>query len=199
LVRLQLEPGQSLFLITYNKDIKQTVWKYIRKEQESPDLNRQWKISFENKLDAYELDSLQSWTKLPFDWAPYYSGTATYAVAFEYDISRSDAEAVILDLGDLRYMASAWLNNEKIGDFWCVPFHVMVPSSLLKPENSLVIEVTSLDANRIIQMDREHVSWKNFYEINFVDISYQPFDASDWKPAPSGLLGPVRIIPVSLE
>jgi len=199
MVRLQLRPGQSLFLITYNKDIKQTAWKYISKEHEWLGLSRHWKMSIDNKLDAYELDSLQSWTKLPFDWAPYYCGTVTYTVAFEYDISRSDAETVILDLGDLRYMASARLNNEKIGDFWCVPFQKTVPPDLLKTENSLVIEVTNLDANRIIQMDREHIPWKNFYEINFVDISYQPFDASDWEPVSSGLLGPVRIIPVSLE
>ena len=31
-------------------------------------------------------------------------------------------------------------------------------------------------------------------EINFVDISYQPFNAADWNLTPAGLLGPVRLV-----
>jgi hypothetical protein len=196
-VRLQLEPGQSVFLITYDHNIKQADWHYIGKQYKPVDLNRPWKISFENKLDEYELDSLRSWTELPFSWAPYYSGKAIYTITFDFDTTRIHTDALMLDLGDLRYMATAWLNHEKIGDFWCVPFQVMISPDLLKPVNTLVLEVQNLDANRIIQIDRERIPWKDFYDINFVDIGYQPFDASSWTPLPSGLLGPVRLIPVS--
>lgn len=109
------------------------------------------------------------------------------------------AEGLVFEMGDLRHMASAKLNDEIIGDFWCIPYRLMVPVSRIKSRNTLVLEVTNLDANRIIQMDRKRIPWKNFYEINFVDIRYRPFDASSWKCLPSGLLGPVRIIPVSLD
>ncbi len=37
---------------------------------------------------------------------------------------------------------------------------------------------------------------KAFHEINFVNIDYQPFDASVWPAHPSGLLGPVELIPI---
>ena len=91
------------------------------------------------------------------------------------------------------------LNGESIGSFWSVPFKRLIPVSRLKSKNILVLEVANLDANRVIQMDREEVPWKNFHEINFVNIRYEPFDASLWEPLPSGLLGPVTISPVSLD
>jgi hypothetical protein len=65
---------------------------------------------------------------------------------------------------------------------------------VLQAENELNIEVTNLSANRIRYLDRQKVPWKKFYDINIVDIRYQAFDASSWKPVPSGLLGPVHLI-----
>jgi len=43
-------------------------------------------------------------------------------------------------------------------------------------------------------MDRQEINWKKFYEINFVNIHYEPFDASQWTPMESGLLGPIQLI-----
>jgi len=42
--------------------------------------------------------------------------------------------------------------------------------------------------------DGQLPDWKKFYDINMVDIRYSPFNATNWKPMPSGLLGPVRLI-----
>jgi hypothetical protein len=39
------------------------------------------------------------------------------------------------------------------------------------------------------------VPWKNFKDINFVNVDYQPFDASNWPVADCGLLGPVVLAP----
>jgi hypothetical protein len=47
----------------------------------------------------------------------------------------------------------------------------------------------NVSANRIRKLDREKIPWKNFYEINFVDIQYNPFDASKWAVTESGLKG----------
>ena len=62
--------------------------------------------------------------------------------------------------------------------------------------NVLEVEVTNLAANRIADLDRRHVNWKSFYEINFVNHGYQPFDASAWPLRDSGLLGPVTLGPL---
>jgi len=59
----------------------------------------------------------------------------------------------------------------------------------------LEVEVTNLTANRVADLDHRRVPWKNFYNINFVNIKYGGFDASGWRPMDSGLLGPVRLIP----
>ena len=63
-------------------------------------------------------------------------------------------------------------------------------------ENVLEIEVVNLPANRIADMDRRKVPWRLFHDINFVNMHYEPFDASDWPPVTSGLLGPVRLVPI---
>ncbi|UZJ66005.1 hypothetical protein OKW96_07815 [Sphingobacterium sp. KU25419] len=42
-------------------------------------------------------------------------------------------------------------------------------------------------------LDKNKVSWRNYHEINFVNINYKEFDASDWEPMDSGLIGPVEL------
>jgi hypothetical protein len=61
----------------------------------------------------------------------------------------------------------------------------------------LEVEVTNVSANRIRDLDRRGVKWKNFRDINFVDLNYHPFDASRWPLTASGLLGPVTLTPLS--
>jgi hypothetical protein len=48
-------------------------------------------------------------------------------------------------------------------------------------------------ANRLADLDRRKIDWHPFY---FVDINYKPFDASNWEPVASGLIGPVRLVPL---
>jgi hypothetical protein len=74
-----------------------------------------------------------------------------------------------------------------------------VPADKFLTTNTLEINVSNLDANQVILLDKSNIPWKNFYDINFVDIRYEPFDASAWEPLPSGLLGPVTLTPVDLE
>jgi len=196
-VRLQMGSGESIFLFTYDSDIEQIPWKYIQSSTEFMEFKHGWSISIDDKLEEYNIDSLLNWTDIPFDWMTYYSGKGFYKITFDFDIENTRADAIILDLGDLRNMASAWLNDKMVGNFWCVPFRTTIPITDFSTTNTLVIEVTNLDANQMIKMDMENIPWKNFYDINIVDIRYKPFNASKWDPIPSGLLGPVRLKPVS--
>jgi hypothetical protein len=69
---------------------------------------------------------------------------------------------------------------------------------LLRPgRNTIALEVTNLAANRVRDLDRRKVDWKIMREINFVNINYKPFDASGWELTPSGLLGPVTLVPLT--
>ena len=56
--------------------------------------------------------------------------------------------------------------------------------------------MTNLPANRIRDLDLRKVDWKIMRDANLVTLRYQPFDASQWSIAPSGLLGPVRLVPL---
>ena len=77
-----------------------------------------------------------------------------------------------------------------------LPMTVRVGGALEARGNVLEIEVTNLPANRIRDLDMRKVPWKIMDEINLVDIRYRPFDAATWQPQPSGLLGPVRLVPL---
>lgn len=90
------------------------------------------------------------------------------------------------------------LNGREVATLWCEPFGANVGRFLSPGDNLLEVEVTNLAANRIRDLDRRHVNWKSFYEINFVSRSYRPFDASDWPLRDSGLLGPVSLSPMEL-
>jgi len=41
------------------------------------------------------------------------------------------------------------------------------------------------------------VPWKNFKDINIVNVNYRPFSAADWPLTDCGLLGPVTLTGVS--
>ena len=88
------------------------------------------------------------------------------------------------------------LNGESLQPLIGPPFQVRV-DRLNPTSNLLEVEVTNLSANRIRDMDRRKVTWKRMKDINFVNIGYQPFDASDWPIRDSGLLGPVTLQPIS--
>ena len=123
-----------------------------------------------------------------------FAGTACYSLHFD---APGAATQVRLDLGRVCESARVRLNGRDLGTLFLPPFQVVLEG--LKPrDNLLEVEVTNLSANRIRDLDRHGVKWKNFYDINFVSINYQPFDASNWPLRASGLLGPVTLQPLKL-
>jgi len=87
------------------------------------------------------------------------------------------------------------VNGKDYGTLITPPFRVVVDN--LKPTgNVLDVEVTSVAANRIRDLDRRGVNWKIFKDINIVDVNYRPFNAADWPLTDCGLLGPVTLTAV---
>ena len=90
------------------------------------------------------------------------------------------------------------IRDRDYGTLITPPFRVVVAN--LKPTgNTLEVEVTSVAANRIRDLDRRGVQWKIFKDINFVNVNYKPFDASDWPLTDCGLLGPVTLTPLAAK
>jgi hypothetical protein len=106
-----------------------------------------------------------------------------------------EADRWVLDLGDVRESARVRVNGEPAGIAFAHPYRVEVTDSLRPGDNEICIEVTNLSANRIRDLDRRNIYWKKFHDINLVDHQYRTFDAGDWELEPSGLLGPVTLIP----
>jgi hypothetical protein len=198
LVKLRMEPGQALLLKT-QQTTSQKTWKYYKEEGEALPLNGKWELSFEKGGPVLPpkamVSNLGSWTELGPE-ATAFSGMATYTTHFKAPKGKVDRWK--LQLGDVRESAQVWLNGSYVGTAWSVPFELEL-GSLKKGNNTLTVKVTNLGANRVRDMEIRGQEWKNFYEINMVDKDYKEFDATKWDPMPSGLLGPVSLIPLRMD
>jgi hypothetical protein len=204
-VYLQLAPGESLVLRVFRAATATGPrWAYTAPAGAPVELTGSWQIEFlkggPQRPPAATRTALGSWTTLGGE-AERFAGTARYRLEFDFaSLARTSgtttsAEAWALDLGDVRESARVRLNGEDVATAWSVPFIVRLGTRLRPGTNVLEVEVTNLAANRIRDMDRRGVAWKIMHEINFVNINYRPFDASTWDLKPSGLPGPVRLVP----
>jgi hypothetical protein len=200
-VYLQMLPGESRVLRTFTSEaIEGRPWPLLEPAGEPQAIHGQWKVEFLEggpEIPAgFETNDLASWTTLGGPEAVRFAGTARYTIEFDRPAEGGDAGEFLLDLGKVAESARVRLNGRDLGTLWCPPFQVAAGPALKPGGNVLEVEVTNLAANRIADLDRRGVNWKSFHEINFVNIEYKPFDASQWPPRESGLLGPVRLIPV---
>jgi hypothetical protein len=218
-VYLQLAPGESLVLRTVRgRPAGGAHWTYTSAAGPPIDLDGSWRIDFVDggpeRPPSATLSELRSWTSLGGE-AERFAGTARYRLEFDLgDLVRragnrgagsNDARTAAssikdwaLDLGDVRESARVRLNGEEVATAWSVPFVVRLGQRLKAGRNVIEIDVTNLAANRIRDMDRRGATWKIMRDINIVDINYRPFDASGWGLTPSGLAGPVRLIPMQV-
>ena len=199
-VRLQLDPGNALILQTTQKGFQNNQnWKYIESAGAPIAIDGEWKLKFTNGNQilpkSQTLNNLISWTALDDQNGKSFSGLGEYYTTFI--MTEKSAVDYVLDLGDVRESARVWVNGKDAGILWSVPFKTNIGQYLKQGKNTLKIEVANLMANRIIDLDKRKVEWRKFNEINFVDLYYKPFDASNWEPMASGLLGPVTITPVN--
>jgi hypothetical protein len=196
-IRLVLAPGESRIIRTFsNKQATGPLWLDLEPSGDPIPLTGTWQVRFLEGGPVlpphFETPTLASWTDQAGEACRNFSGTALYRLEFD----AKDLTHALLDLGEIAHTAKVRLNGKPAGTCWSPPHRLPLTSLLEKGKNLLEIEVTNLAANRIADLDRRKVEWKAFHEINFVNIDYQPFDASVWKPLPSGLLGPVKLIPL---
>jgi len=196
-VYLQLAPGESIMVQAFSKrKPRGAEWDYLKPAADVITLKGKWQVQFvsgDPELPAgFETEALGSWTAFGDTTAQRFAGTARYTLRF-------DATAkgpAWLDLGRVAQSAIVRLNGEDLGTLITPPFRVLA-RQLKSKDNQLEVEATNVSANRIRDLDQRQVNWKNFRDINFVNIDYRPFDASNWPLTDSGLLGPVTVQPVT--
>jgi hypothetical protein len=193
---LHLAPGQSRILKCSDGQSSGQKWIDYSAGNEVLTLDNEWTITAVNEAanlpQTFKMNKLRSWTELGDTWAVY-SGKAVYSTEFEID-EKYIGQEMFIDLGDVRETARVKINNVDLGLLWCIPFKTIIPGDILKKRNKIEIEVTNLSFNQVIELDRKKVQWKNFHEINFVNIKYEPYDASDKEPVASGLLDDIKLV-----
>jgi hypothetical protein len=198
-VRLQVRSGQSIIVKLSNKTEGATAYKYVRPAGAPINLHsNRWTPSFKEggpQLPATrQLTDLQPWTDLTNDSTTQaFSGTGVYTTTFTI---KNKATDYLLQLDKLYESARIIINGKEAGLIWSLPYEMRIGSYLKEGNNTISIEVSNLMANRIRDMDRKGEVWRNYHEINFVNINYKNFDASNWKVQPSGLAGEVTLIPL---
>lgn len=202
-IHFQILPGESRILRAAELAKSDLApWPVIRAAGEPVVVNGPWKLEFIEGgplLPApATLGAAACWTTTGDPEARRFAGTARYSTTIRLP-ETAPSIRWHLDLGDVRESARVHINGRHAGIVVAHPFRIE-PGDLLRPgENSLAIEVTNLSANRIRDLDLQGVRWKKFHDINIVDINYKPFDASTWPITPSGLLGPVTLMPFTSE
>jgi alpha-L-rhamnosidase len=200
IVRIQLKSGQSI-IVNCNKkvNVNATTWKYIEQVGEPIELqNNTWKLQFTDGGPILPkqkiLSKIQPWTNFTGDSTTQsFSGTAVYSTTLTI---KNKAADYLLQLDKLYESARIIINGKDAGLIWSLPYELKVGKFLKEGKNTISIEVCNLMANRMRNMDRNGEVWRNYHEINFVNINYKNFDASNWKVMPSGLDGTVILSPL---
>lgn len=196
-IYLRLAPGQSLLVRNVpDRQVDGSDWVWWDEDGVRRELRGDWRVEFvaggPELPPAFTTNQLGSWTAQGGE-AERFAGTARYTLTFDAPPGGVGPHA--LDLGRVAESARVRLNGQALGTLIMAPYRV-VAKSLQPTGNVLEVEVTNLSANRIRDLDQRKVAWRNFKDINFVNIDYKPFDASTWPIRDSGLLGPVTLTAV---
>ncbi|HYX06400.1 MAG TPA: glycosyl hydrolase [Bacteroidales bacterium] len=203
-VYLQLSPGETCILRTFNGAYKGTDYPIFQQSGDSIRLLDEWNIKFvtggPEMPAAYTSREPVNWTDISGDWYNDFSGTADYSI--EFNKPGNLASRYVLDLGIVHESARVVLNGEEIGTRIHYPYTFTLSAEQLKENNKLEVYVSNLMANRIAWMDRNNINYEKFYNVNFPPHDAKDrgkdglFTAVDWSPVPSGLQGPVSLVPM---
>jgi glycosyl hydrolase family 106( putative alpha-L-rhamnosidase) len=203
-VYLQLAPGESCILKTFDSQLKGPSFAYFKTAGEGLPLNGKWSLRFVSggpELPAaIETDKPGSWTNLDGEAVKRFSGTAVYTISFSGQ--GAERRDWLLDLGRVAESARVRLNGNELGVLINAPYRIRIPKEALKEQNTLEVAVSNLMTNRVIDLDRRGVNWKKFYNTNMPARRRENagpdglFTAANWTPRESGLIGPVALIPV---
>jgi hypothetical protein len=179
-----------------------------------------WSVSFDPRwggpAQPVSFAQLTDWTQHSEPAVRYYSGTATYRKTFA--LAEASDPQLTLALGTVHAIARVRLNGRDLGVVWCAPWEVRLPRGILRAtDNQLEVEVTNVWANRLIGDEQQppDLDWGVGHRGHGGPLKQYPewlqtraprpsagrYTFTTWnyftataKLAPSGLLGPVRLM-----
>lgn len=190
--------GQQVTAEIDEPGIYSLVWSDGRKEElkaekagQKIDLSSNWGILFREAGET-KTEQLRSWTDFDLGQIKYYSGTALYKKSFELSSEDLKDNRVVIDLGNVKEMASVKINGHQLQVIWSAPFRFDLTPYLKTGTNELKVEVVNMWVNRLIGDGKlpanERITKTN---INKFDAP----DADKYLRA-SGLMGPVKLMKI---
>jgi len=225
-IPLDFDQAQSFFIVFRHRTTKQDLAKTpnFSVYKQLAEIKGRWLVQFDHRWGGPEkpvvFDDLTDWTTNADNGIKYFSGTAVYTITFKVPGAIKAKGALYLDLGEVKHIARVSINGKDLGVVWTAPWHVRIPTGLLKNTgNKLTIEVTNVWANRMIgdEQEPDDCEWlpsqylynSGKYLKEFPDwfLKNQPrpskgrYTFTTWdyfdknSPlVPSGLMGPVKIM-----
>ena len=148
-----------------------------------------WRITFPKDRgapDEIQMDTLLGWTQHPDAGVKYFSGTATYHNAFQLDkIPSGQQPSLILDLGNVKEVATVRINGKEAGILWKEPYQMDIAAFVQKGKNEITVEVTNSWNNRLVG----DTIVKTEERITRTNLTHKFNPKSPLLP--SGLMGPV--------
>ena len=162
--------------------------------REGIELAGPWRVRFAAGRGApgdARFPELISWTDSEDQGIRHFSGIVEYATSFTAPSALlAPGSSVLLDLGRVAGVARVFLNGEELGVAWKPPYGVDVTGRLKPGENALRCEVANTWHNRLVGdaalRQEERITRTN---IRGPFRTHTPL-------LESGLLGPVRLVPV---
>jgi len=197
-IEVNLAPGKSMILYTYFTGATVDEW-IDDAEGKRIEIGKTWDVSFNGLFErtdipSIKMDTLQSWTNLDSKELASFCGKGVYKAIFHLNKVPKHHKYVVLKFDQVKETAAVTINGFYCGMAWSFPFEVRIPVRILKKKNNIEIVVQNSAANLMRKRDAELPEWKTFYDINMVDIRYQPFNAKKWNLTSSGLIGKVYLV-----
>ena len=190
---LTLAPHEAVFVVLGRSALaKRSV-----SHQELPlmTLDEPWSVIFQPGLGApasATFSSLTPWNESPDNGIRYFSGHATYHQQITLPASFAAAgDHIMLNLGEVRELASVSVNGTPPSITWHAPYKVDVTGTLHPGRNDIAITVVNLWPNRLIGDKQKGAS-------TYTYAPQSPYSASS-PLLRSGLLGPITLTRLTTE
>lgn len=180
---LTLGAGESLFYIfSDNETTTNTAPTMMNADMQQPLTTGKWTVEFEENNKTVTSSTLFDWSQSDDDAIKYYSGHATYSTTFK----AKKNENIILDLGDVRDIATVTVNGIECGTLWTAPYRTDITKALRKGNNELRITVVNTWANALLGNDLGTPPYSGIW-------TNAKFRREEKTPIPAGLIGPIKV------
>jgi hypothetical protein len=210
-VKLDLAPYTSTILLFSNRMAPAAAPTTQPTKEQTVDISSGWTVAFGPDGKPAPMEKLHSWAD--DDATRSFSGVATYSNHSSVSADLLSGGRISIDFGDgspaatvvrrtpgysadlnapVRDAAVVYINDIRAGSVWCAPYRLDV-TELLKPgDNDIRIDVANTAMNYLASRGFPNYDYRALVEQ--FGPRFQPAAAAQFKPIPSGLLGPIRLI-----